>query len=101
MKLDEKKDPEEIVGKDRDRIQSMIAKAGGDGGKVLRLAKQMAKTIQDADKAMRRAKAAEEEGLTQAANAFYARAIELGKKIVPENLEWKLGQLLQDMQRLG
>lgn len=98
MKLDEKRNPEEVVGKDRDRIQGMLDKAGGDEAKLLRLAKQMAKSITDVDKAMRRGKAAEAKGLTPVANAFYARAIELGKKVIPESVGQKLDQLLADMR---
>lgn len=74
--LGEAKNPEEITEKDKMRISDIIKKAAGNKRKMMDLAMQMAKSITDKYKAMRRWKAAEEE--PEIADIFKKRAEELG-----------------------
>lgn len=101
MQLAEKKGSETVEPKDEMRIRDMVTKSAGSKAKLVALAKQMAKSITDVDKATRRAKAAEAMKLTDVANEFYARAIALGKKIVPESLESRMAALAADMRLLN
>lgn len=64
--------------KDRIRIQSMADKSRGQSH-MLNLATNMASAITDPGKAVRRAKAAENENYHAVAGVFYARAKELAK----------------------
>ena len=64
--------------KDRTRIQSMADKSRGQSH-MLNLATNMASAITDPGKAVRRAKAAENENYHAVAGVFYARAKELAK----------------------
>jgi len=67
--------------KDFARVTRIAAKAGGDKAKGAQIASTMAKSITDPDKAIRRARAAEEEGLPEIAKVFKDRHAELtGKK---------------------
>jgi hypothetical protein len=79
-----------ITGKDRKRVEDIVKKslAAGrdeDGGvdydkvdeKAMNLVSQMAKSIRSADKAYRRALAAEDENFHDLAEVFYDRAQEL------------------------
>ncbi len=65
--------------KDMKRIDDMAAKAGGDKWKMKDLARQMANSITDADKAFRRGRAAEEENYHDIADIFFARGRQLDK----------------------
>jgi hypothetical protein len=63
--------------KDEMRISDIVKKSGGDKNKQISLASTMAKVIKDADKATRRAEAAESLGYPYLAEIFYDRAAEL------------------------
>lgn len=67
----------EVDSKDRMRISDIVDKAKGDKSKELQLARTMANRITDYDKAIRRGRAAEEEGHKHLAEVFFARAKEL------------------------
>jgi hypothetical protein len=67
--------------KDEKRISDIITKADGDTAKAESLARSMANKITDPDKALRRAEAAEDQGVDFLAKIFYDRAAELGAKV--------------------
>jgi ribosome-binding protein aMBF1 (putative translation factor) len=67
----------EVDSKDRMRISDIIDKAKGDDSKEKQLAQTMANKIKDYDKAIRRGRAAEEEGQKELAEIFFARAKQL------------------------
>jgi len=64
--------------KDHKRIQDIVTKSNGDGGKILQLVMNMAKSIDKADKARRRGEAAlhnlPKDVAQRAAQIFFARA---------------------------
>lgn len=64
--------------KDRDRIRAIIEKANGNEAKEEQLARAMANSIDDVDKAVRRAIAAEEPNWHNVAMIFWNRAQQLG-----------------------
>ena len=63
--------------KDEKRINDMISKAKDDDH-LLKLATQMANSIKDSTKALRRAYAAEDQNYHDVAGVFYKRAKQLG-----------------------
>jgi len=79
--INEAKDPTEITSKDTMRITDIIRKAGGDWNeKAKALARQMANAITDAAKAVRRARAAEEENWHEMASIFFNRSVQLATR---------------------
>lgn len=75
--IDEKKDQSEITWKDKGRIEDMVKRASGSDTKLIQLAQQMAKTIKDGFKALRRGLAAEDMSYPEVAKIFFDRASEL------------------------
>jgi hypothetical protein len=71
-------------GKDEDRIQGIIDKSKGDEDKELQLAGNMAKSIDDKDKAYNRGLAAYNIEKYEIAKIFFDRAVELKKVPTPE-----------------
>ncbi len=63
--------------KDEMRIRDIISKAAGSKSKIIQLSTMMANKITDKDKALRRARAAEEDNYHEIANIFYKRYIAL------------------------
>lgn len=77
--LDEKADPMVVTPKDEMRISDIIRKGGGDySAKAQSLTRQMANSIKDHFKALRRARAAERAHWHEMAEIFYKKALELG-----------------------
>ena len=77
--LDEKADPMVVTPKDEMRISDIIRKGGGSySTKARSLAQQMANSIKDQWKALRRARAAERANWDEMASIFYKKAMELG-----------------------
>ena len=76
--LNEIKDPKQVTSKDVMRITDIVRKSDGNKSKALSLAEQMAKSITDGFKALRRARAAEAERQKEIADIFFQRALELG-----------------------
>jgi hypothetical protein len=75
----EKKDQTEVTSKDTMRVDDIIVKAGGRWNeKAEQLTKQMAKSIDDGYKALRRGLAAQEENYHAMAKIFFLRAGQLG-----------------------
>lgn len=66
--------------KDEQRIADIMTKANGNRGKAQALAQQMANSITDKAKALRRANAAESDNYHDLANIFLKRYITLGGK---------------------
>ena len=64
--------------KDDMRISDIVKKSAGNETKEISLAQQMAKSIKDGEKALRRARAAFAKGLTHIAKPFYDKAKDLG-----------------------
>jgi hypothetical protein len=75
---EDKADPSEVTSKDTMRIKDIVRKSNGDENKQLSLARQMANSITDQWKAMRREYAAIQENLPRIARIFRQRAVELG-----------------------
>lgn len=79
--INEAKDPTEVTSKDTMRVEDIIRKAGGDWNeKAKNLARQMANAITDAAKAIRRARAAEEDNWHEMASIFFGRAAQLATR---------------------
>lgn len=77
--IDEKKDPSAVDSKDKMRVEDIMNKAGGDWNyKAEQLTRQMAKAITDGAKALRRGKAAIEQGYNEMAIIFLLKAGALG-----------------------
>jgi hypothetical protein len=64
--------------KDDMRISDIVKKSAGNETKEISLAQQMAKSIKDGEKALRRARAAFAKGLSHIAKPFYDKAKDLG-----------------------
>lgn len=64
--------------KDDMRISDIVKKSAGNETKEISLAQQMAKSIKDGEKALRRARAAFAKGLAHIAKPFYDKAKDLG-----------------------
>ena len=75
--LEEGADPLEVTSKDEMRVNDIIKKSNGDKSKARQLAETMCKLIKDKYKALRRARAAENENYHEIANIFFKRAMEL------------------------
>ncbi len=67
----------EYDAKDEMRIRDIVSKAAGSRSKIIQLTTTMANKITDKDKALRRARAAEEDNYHEIANIFYKRYIAL------------------------
>lgn len=92
--LNEKKEQERLKElneafdeKDEKRITDLIAKAKGDRDKENQLARAMANVIKDADKAIRRGEAAEDQNAYSVAKIFFDRAEELGADVSSKTKE--------------
>lgn len=64
--------------KDAMRISDIVRKSGGDDSKAAALAQRMANSITDVSKALRRARAAEDQNYNDLAAIFYNRYKQLG-----------------------
>jgi hypothetical protein len=91
--------------KDDMRISDIVKKSAGNETKEISLAQQMAKSIKDGEKALRRARAAFAKGLSHIAKPFYDKAKDLGysyhfsdAELQIENLELSEGRSINRIQ---
>lgn len=76
--LDEKADPSVVTPKDEMRVSDIIRKGGGEySNRAETLTNQMAHSITDRWKALRRGMAAERAGYREMAQVFFQRAMDL------------------------
>ena len=80
-----------VTSKDEQRIDDIIRKANGDENKAEQLARTMAQAINNPNKALARAMAAENINYHYLAQIFYSRANELGATLI-EKLEKLTGK---------
>lgn len=76
-----------VTDKDTQRIQDIVQKSGGDKNKMMQLAQRMANTISNLDKAVARARAAEEDNYHDLAKVFFDRADTLMNETAEETAE--------------
>jgi hypothetical protein len=86
----------EPEAKDDMRISDIVKKSAGNENKEISLAQQMAKSIKDGDKAIRRARAAFEKGLEHIAKPFFLKAKDLGYDYHLSDAELKMVESLNE-----